>query len=115
MKKQLIYLVSVYEIWYESVEVMKKILTTLVILFAAFYMVPVFACSVEIRGGVSGGACSIDELNNPEKINNSQEKVDLRFKEERNLRPVRMIPETSKPFGDDCLFGMCLIKVISGK
>lgn len=88
---------------------MKKIFTKLVVIFAVLCTMPVWSCSRE-KGIVTGGACSIKELNSLEKSRNPQEKVNLNSKRERNLRPVRLNPEIIKPGEGSCVFGMCLKK-----
>lgn len=88
---------------------MKKILTTLAVIFAVLCAMPVWSCSLE-KGIITGGACSIKELNNLEKSRNPQEKVNLNSKRERNLRPVRLNPNIMKQDGGYCVFGMCLKK-----
>lgn len=96
---------------------MKKIFKTLVILVAVFCAAstPTFACAKKAGDIVTGSACSIAEINNLEKAKHSQEKVDSKLKNERNLRPVRLGPEIPKTTGDDCIFGNCLYKSVLGK
>lgn len=88
---------------------MKKILTTLVILFAASSVQFASACSQSSAESITGAACSIKDLKALEKGKTSQEKV-LSPQNEKNLRPVRMNPEMQKSDDDECLFGMCLTK-----
>lgn len=103
----------------ESVIIMRKIFKTLVILFAVFCTasaMPTFAaCAKNPKDIVTGSACSIAEINNLEKAKHSQEKVDSKLKNERNLRPVRLNKEIPKTVGDDCIFGICLQNTILGK
>lgn len=94
---------------------MKKIFfTTLAVIFAVQCTIPVWSCSLE-KGIMTGGACSIKELNNLEKSRNPQKKVNLNSKGERNLRPVRLNPEITKPDEGSCIFGMCLNKTLLEK
>lgn len=97
---------------------MKKIFKTLVILVAVFCVasaIPSCACAKKAGDVVTGSACSIAEINNLEKAKHSQEKVDVKLKNERNLRPVRLNPEIPKTMGDDCVLGNCLYKSVIGK
>lgn len=87
---------------------MKKILTTLVILFAASSVQFASACSQSAES-ITGAACSIKDLKTLEKSKTSQEKV-LSPQTEKNLRPVRTNPGMQKSDDDECLFGMCLTK-----
>jgi hypothetical protein len=103
----------VLRILYESVEAVKEIFKTLVILLATFLVVPAFACSQKNSGGFTGGACSIAEINNLEKSKSLQVKVN--FNQEKNLRPVRIVPEMQKIISDNCIFGICLEKKILGR
>lgn len=93
---------------------MKKILQTLVVLFAVFCTMPVWACSNK-AGSMTGGACSISQLNNLGKNEKMQRKPNLLSKGERNLRPVKMVPEITNPDEVCYSFGMCLRQVILEK
>lgn len=117
---------SVAESVPESVISMKKIFKTLVIFVTVFcavsilpsvnpFATPTFACAKKADDVITGSACSIAEINNLEKAKHSQEKVDFKLKNERNLRPVRLNPQIPKPMGDDCIFGNCLYKGVFGK
>lgn len=89
---------------------MKKIFKMLVVLFAVLYMIPAWSypqCSQQM-GNVTGGACSIKELNSLEKSRSSQEKVNLDSKKERNLRPLSLNPEITNVCDVYCVFGMNL-------
>lgn len=88
---------------------MKKIFTTLAVISAMFFVVPAFACSQEKAEVITGGACSIKELNNLEK----EKTVKKNFLPlgERDLRPVKERPVMPLS-DDDCLFGMCLYRTI---
>lgn len=86
---------------------MKKIFKTLVVLFAVLCAIPVWSCSQQ-AGDITGGACSIKELNNLEKSKNEKEKVKLYSKRERNLRPTGLNPEITNICDVYCVFGMNL-------
>lgn len=93
-----------------SVEAMKNIFKTLIVFFAVLCAIPTWSCSQNI-GSMTGGACSIKELNNLEK--NKTEKVN--FAKERNLRPVRLNPEITKLCDAYCVFGMNLQRILLEK
>lgn len=97
----------------ESVEVMKKILSALVIIFAVSYA-PVFACATNETGITTGSACSINELNNaPEKGKIKPQKIQINEpKSQRNLRPVRSQANISNPQG--CPAVICLNRILLG-
>lgn len=93
---------------------MKKIFNSLVILCAVLCAISASACTQQ-NGSITGGACSIKELN-LEK--NKAENSKMRFLpyNERNLRPVKIRIEMSKSTDDECLFGMCLYRqIMEGK
>lgn len=94
---------------------MKNIFKMLAILLALFCTMPVIANCTKQAGSMTGGACSIKELNNLEKINRKQEKFSLNLKHRRNLRPVKLNPEITTPCNVYCLFNMDLQKDILGK
>lgn len=96
----------------ESVEAMKKILKALLVYCAVFCAVPVFACS-QTAEKVTGGACSIKDLNNLEK--NETLQVGVTPKRERDLRPVKLGQEYPKRLSDKCLLGLCIQKTLLGK
>jgi len=102
----------------ESVEAMKKIFEMLVIFATVFYGTAALACSQEMSGSktegmITGGACSISELNNLEK-NKSVQKMSPFPIGERDLRPVKL--SSPKPNDVECLLGLCLYqKVLEGK
>lgn len=89
---------------------MKKVFKTLVVLFVMFCTVPAFACSQKTTGSITGGACSIKELNNLENSKIVKGKTNqFLYGTERNLRPVK--PNFEKiNTGSDCIFGMCLYR-----
>lgn len=93
---------------------MKKIFRALVVFLVAACAMPVFACS-QVTGNMTGGACSIKELQNLEKTKTSQEKVFFQLKPERNLRPVKTNPEIRQMPIKGCLFETCLLKEILDK
>lgn len=104
---------------------MKKIFLTPVVLFAAVLLVncatysaeyrdSVWACSQKTTGDITGGACSIAELN----LENKRAGEDGKFfgfhpKGEKDLRPVPL-QSISKKTGERCLFGTCLYKSLLG-
>lgn len=89
---------------------MKKIFNTLVILCAVFYAAPALACSKD-SGNITGGACSIQELN-LEKNRTENSRIRFLPYNERDLRPVKIKVEIQKSTDDECLFGMCLYRQI---
>lgn len=86
---------------------MKKIFKMLVVLFAVLCAIPAWSCSLQ-TGNMTGGACSIKELNNLEKSRSTKEKVNLYSKKEKNLRPTRLNPEIMNICDVYCVFGMNL-------
>lgn len=93
---------------------MKKMLKALMVLCAFICVVPAYACS-QTGANITGGACSIKELQNLEKSNASQEKVFFQLKPERNLRPVRSNLEIRQMPPEGCTFGRCLLKEVLNK
>lgn len=102
----------------ESVEVMKNVFTTLVILLAAFFtiyaVIPAYSCSKKSTGIVTGSACTIKELQNLEKAKNPVERFNQEPKGERDLRPVRYTQEITNIKLKECTFGVCLPKSLLG-
>ena len=94
---------------------MKKVFDTFVFLCAILVSAAVFACSqdtVVTRGGiVTGGACSISELN-LEKNKSVMKKADFLPLGEKSLNQVKTQPVKPLSNYDDCLFGRCLYKQI---
>jgi hypothetical protein len=94
---------------------MKKIFDTFIFFCAILVSAAVFACSQEpviTRGGiVTGGACSINELN-LEKNESVMKKADFLPSEENSLRSIKN--QSTKPLSNDdgCLFGRCLYKQV---
>ena len=68
------------------------------------------ACSQKTTGGqITGGACSIRELNNLENGNTEKRQAGFQLGSERNLRPIKPGSEKINT-SDDCIFGMCLYR-----
>lgn len=94
---------------------MKKMLKALMVMCALFFVLPVYSCS-QTEGNITGGACSIKELQNLEKNKTSQEKSFFQqSKPERDLRPVRSNPEIRQMPPEGCVFGRCLFKEVLNK
>lgn len=93
---------------------MKKILKALTVICAFIFVLPVYSCS-QNEGNITGGACSIKELQNLENSKTSQEKVFFQLKPERNLRPVRSNTEIRQMPPEGCNFGRCLLKEVLEK
>lgn len=102
----------------ESVEVMKNVFNTLVVIFVAFFTIctaiPAYSCSKESAGITTGGACTIKELQNLEKAKNPVERLNQEPKGERDLRPVRYTQEITNIKLKECKFGVCLPKSLLG-
>lgn len=79
---------------------MKMILCTLVSLSIIFSSMQAFACPLD-KGNITGGACSVKDIQNLEKAK-MQEKVTV--KEGKNLRPVKITPEVKNPEQTQCIF-----------
>lgn len=112
---------SKYESFIGS-EVMKKIVNSLVAFCAVTTAIGMLSCgavntsvyaacpqgTAEV---VTGGACSIKELQNLEKHRTEKSKLNFLPYGQRNLRPVRQqVQQTPKTGDDNCLFGGCLYK-----
>lgn len=93
---------------------MKKMSKALMVLCALFFVLPVYSCT-QNEGNITGGACSIKELQNLENSKTSQEKVFFQSKTERNLRPVRSNLEIRQMPPEGCTFGRCLLKEVLNK
>lgn len=93
---------------------MKKMFKALIVFFAAICLMPVFGCE-QMTKNITGGACSIKELQNLEMNKSSQEKVFFQVKPERDLRPVKTNPEIRNMPIEGCIFGNCLMKEILEK
>ena len=98
-----------------GIGVMKKFFLVPVVLLVMLCGESVLACSQEATGNITGGACSISELNNLEKAKNATEKASLDSKGVKDLRPVKLVPQVPKSNDDSCLFGMCIYKTLLGK
>ena len=94
---------------------MKKILTTLVVLCAVLSVSPVCGCSQSNSTSMTGGACSISDINNLEKAKTTQGKIGSEPKVEVGLRPVKNTSEVRINKDKTCLFGECLYKSILGR
>jgi len=97
---------------------MKKMFTTLVVFCVAqfaLFALPVCGCSQENATDMTGGACSIKELKNLEKMKNQQGQIGSEPKVEVDLRPVRYNAEMKATEDKGCLFGQCLYKTILGE
>lgn len=81
---------------------MKKIISTLVVLFAVFGAQYASACS-QTQESMTGGACSIKDLQNLEKSKKQESNFD---KTDQDLKPVKSSPEKQKSGCE--LFGLCL-------
>ena len=89
---------------------MKKIFKTLVVLFAMFCSGATFACSQNPAGSITGGACSISELNNLENAKTVKERLNLSSPVGRDLRPVQKNSQITK-LGENCTYGLCLYRI----
>ena len=102
----------------ESVEVMKKVFQILAVSVAVFYMsvLPVCSsCPIKLTENITGAACSIQEANNLQKSKPVKNDIGSMPNSKRDLRPVRMSPEIQKSNAGDCLFGMCVHRMIWDK
>lgn len=73
----------------------------------------VYASCVQNEAGVvTGGACSINELQNLEKNRTEKRKMNFLPYGQRDLRPVRQQVQQMPKTDDDCLFGKCLYKTL---
>lgn len=93
---------------------MKKIseaLLILCIIFCCYFCVNrASACSPNgTEEQITGGACSIKDLNNLESTRASKAKS---MGAERDLRPVKINSQMPKQQSDDCIFGKCLYRQI---
>lgn len=90
---------------------MKKIFETLVILLVVFCVQYASACT-QTKESMTGAACSIKELNSLETNKIMQKRANFSFYEEKDLRPVKVVPVMQNLYNDDCLFGMCFYRQI---
>lgn len=94
---------------------MKKMSKALMVICAFIFVLPVYSCP-QNEANITGGACSIKELQNLEKSNASQEKGFFQqSKIERDLRPVRSNPEIRQTPPEGCVLGRCLLKEVLDK
>ncbi len=94
-------------------ENMKKVFAASLFLCMTFCVMPVLGCKQETTGIITGGACSIKELNKLEENKNIQKRFKSELNGERDLRPVRAKSETEIfEVSDGCLFVPCLYKII---
>lgn len=83
----------------------------LAVMFASFITatcLPAMACSKNVQN-ISGGACSIKELNEMTTKNALQARSKMNMKPERDLRPVK-IKDANKFQYNDYFFGICVPK-----
>jgi len=90
---------------------MKKMISALVILFAVSCAQYASACSQD-SGSMTGGACSVKELQNLEKTKTKQESG--QNPAENELRPVKLSPEKQKSDVGCEVFGLCLRTRLEG-
>lgn len=90
---------------------MEKSFKTLAVIFIALMTVPISACSRDMPGTITGGACSIKELNTPGEAQNAIKKVDIAPKKERDLRPIRINQKSMRTKSENCLLGLCLYQL----
>lgn len=81
-----------------------KMIFTLITLLIMFFTMQAFACPLDKSGQITGGACSIKDISKLEKSKKIQEKVNFNIKEEKNLRPVKINSEITKPDERSCIF-----------
>lgn len=94
---------------------MKKIFITLAVIVLIFVAAPVLAaCRTKITGNMTGGACSIDELNNLDKTQMSEKKGGITLNTERDLRPVKIKSKAVPYRYSNCLLKMCLYQLFEG-
>jgi len=89
---------------------MKKIFKTLVVLFAMLCSGATFACSQNPVGSITGGACSIAELNNLENNKTVKERINLLPQVGRDLRPIQRNSQITKIY-ENCNFGTCFYRI----
>ena len=95
-------------VWNRKRGIMKKIFSAvMLVLTMAFLIEPVYACSKDF-GNMTGGACSIRELNKMTEAGAVKEKVS-NPKEERDLRPIRI--DNKIEYNPECLYGNCIWKI----
>ncbi len=96
--------------------VMKKIFIPLVLTFAIFCfsctLTSVYACIQDSAGYITGGACSIKELQNLEKNKSEQNKYQFQKKNGIDFAPNMRPSQIQSIDSFNCLFGMCLYRKI---
>lgn len=93
-------------------EVMKKILSALVIICVAS-VTPAFAkCATKETEIITGSACSINELNNAQPQLKSEKRLVPEPRSQRNLRPVRRTATISNQ--STCPSIICLNRILLG-
>ena len=93
-----------------SVLSMKIILVMLAIVITTSFAISVQGCTNIENGQITGGACSIKELQNLSENNSLNDKEIKVFPyQKRDLVPFE---QDNELFPDDCFFGKCLYKQI---
>lgn len=93
---------------------MSKVIKPLLVLAIVSCIIPAYsyaACSSDMAGVYTGGACSINELNKNLENEKAGSQVSL-TKPQRNLRPVKNLSGMPKSNENSCLFGMCLFRTL---
>lgn len=80
-------------------------------LVVSFLSTPAFTCSGS-RGVVTGGACSIAELNGMSKYKYAQENSSTGPTSARDLRPVKVVDSSDSTGDSICRVGLCLSEKI---
>jgi len=82
------------------------------IVFIAFLVAPVLACSTGTQK-MTGSACSIKDLNNLYEKNTVKAKAITTLGENRNLRPVKLyiVPIEIEDYSIECRLGICFPKI----
>lgn len=90
---------------------MKKILILLGIIFVAvFYATPAFSCSLNEKDIMTGAACSVKELNEMQRNNFQQERINVNPEDESDFRPLKNKGKKGSEFHMGCPYGMCIQK-----
>lgn len=92
---------------------MNKYIKVLAVLLVVLCSGEVFACGEKQIESITGGACSILELNKLEKSKETMQPPVL--SEGKDLRPVRKTPVINKLDDNECLLGTCLYRIIVEK
>ena len=92
---------------------MKEILSIVVIVFVLFGAMPAFSyCAKDEKDVVTGAACSVSELNSPDRSDNFRGDSKIGVIKERDLRPLKIHKEFSTTEKTGCYWGECLTKQI---